>query len=556
MNQPEPQSLPFPTLISDIEKGLVKIPQFQRDFVWTKEKSALLLDSMLKGFPIGTFILWKTKESLRAVRNLGGAKLPDTPKGDFTQYVLDGQQRLTSLYAAAKGLKVDREERTDDFGEIFVDLLAKADEQVVTIDTAGRKPGAFIRLTDLLNADFTFLAGYPDKFHKKLAEYQNRLRTYAFSIVLVKEAPLDVATEIFTRINVTGRPLSVFEIMVAKTFDAERSFDLADEYDKLMDRLQQAQYDVLPPATILQSVSSIIVKECSKKAILKLNKKKFIDVWPDAVEGICGAVDYFRTFYRIPVSRLLPYAALLVPFSYFFYHHPDRPSGEQLRFMQDFFWRVSLGGRYSYSLEARLAQDIRRIDDILAGKQPSYETPIDVSPEFVRQNGWFSTGRSYVKAILCLLAYKQPKSFVDDSAVIVSNDWLKRANSKNYHHFFPRAYLHKKGIDELDINNIANITIVDDFLNKRLIRDKAPSRYMRGFAKENPDLTRTMRSHLIKLDKFGVWENDYERFLRERCKAISRELSKRIVPQDIDELGQAVSTDDYEEAEYEEATAA
>ncbi len=91
MNQPEPQSISFSTLLNDIEQGLIKIPQFQRDFVWTKEKSALLLDSMLKGFPIGTFILWKTRESLRTVRNLGDASLPDTPEGEFIQHVLDGQ---------------------------------------------------------------------------------------------------------------------------------------------------------------------------------------------------------------------------------------------------------------------------------------------------------------------------------------------------------------------------------------------------------------------------------------------------------------------------------
>ncbi len=71
MNQPEPQSIPLPILMNDVQKGLIKIPQFQRDFVWTKEKSARLLDSILKGYPIGTFILWKTKETLRTIRNLG-----------------------------------------------------------------------------------------------------------------------------------------------------------------------------------------------------------------------------------------------------------------------------------------------------------------------------------------------------------------------------------------------------------------------------------------------------------------------------------------------------
>jgi uncharacterized protein with ParB-like and HNH nuclease domain len=66
--------------MSDIDKGTIKIPQFQRDFVWNKEKSAKLLDSIVKGYPIGTFILWKTKEELRSLRNIGGLELPRTPR--------------------------------------------------------------------------------------------------------------------------------------------------------------------------------------------------------------------------------------------------------------------------------------------------------------------------------------------------------------------------------------------------------------------------------------------------------------------------------------------
>ena len=438
-------------------------------------------------------------------------------------------------------------------GEMYIDLEAGEDEPIVIIDKDGRDQKSVVRVVDLLNADFSFLAAYPKALHEKLSVYKNRLQTYAFSIVLVKEAPIDIATQIFTRINVTGRPLSVFEIMVAKTFDSTRDFDLAYEYDKLIDRLQQVSYETLLPATILQTVSAILVKECSKKEILKLDKGKFIDVWPEAVDAIYRAVDYFRGYYRISVSRLLPYGALLVPFSYFFYRHSDRPTGDEAQRLQDFFWRVALGGRYSYSLESRLSQDIQKIDEILEGKLPSYETPIDTSENFIRRNGWFATGRSYIKAILCVLAHKQPKSFVDDSVVTISNDWLKRGNSKNYHHFFPKAYLNNQGLADVEINHIANITIVDDFLNKRLIRDKAPDRYMRDFARKNPNLDNTMRSHLIRINSYGVWESNYKKFIRKRCKAISQELARRVIRQDIDELGQAVHTDDYEEAEYEEA---
>ena len=80
MRLPEPQSSPVSTLISDIEKGMIKIPQFQRDFVWDLTKSADLMDSIVKGYPIGTFIFWKTKERLRSIRNIGGVKLPEPVK--------------------------------------------------------------------------------------------------------------------------------------------------------------------------------------------------------------------------------------------------------------------------------------------------------------------------------------------------------------------------------------------------------------------------------------------------------------------------------------------
>jgi hypothetical protein len=540
--------------MSAIELGQIKIPQFQRDFVWTKDKSAKLLDSILKGFPIGTIILWKTKEQLRTVRNIGNASLPDTPPGDYVQQVLDGQQRLTSLYASVKGLTVPRDGLNQDFSAIFVDLKAAEDGDLVITDADGRPDKSYIRLSDLLNANFTFLAGFPPKYHEKLKTYQERLQSYSFSVILVTDAPIDVATEIFTRINVTGKPLSVFEIMVAKTFDKKRDFDLAEQYDALIANLTQIEYGTVPSAVVLQTVAAILTKEVRKKEILALDRKRFIDVWPKAVEAIEAAAEYFRNFYRIPVSNLLPYPALFVPFGYFFYHHPDRPTGEQRDYLQDFFWRVSLTARYSGPTETNIGQDIGRIDDILKKKLPDYDFGVDTSPEFIRKNGYFNAGRSFIKAILCIYAHHEPKSFVDDSLVRISNDWLKQANSKNYHHFFPKAFLGKDRERPYElINHIANITIVDDFLNKRQIRHKAPSAYMRQFEKRNLKLAKTMRTHLIRLDDSGIWEDDYDRFLDMRCRLISAELKKRIIRREIDQSGQTTVSESVENDEVEVA---
>ena len=547
MHQPEPQSLMYPTLLHDIEKGSIKIPQFQRDFVWTKQKSAKLLDSIVKGYPIGTFILWKTKESLRAVRNIGDAKLPETPAGDFIQYVLDGQQRMTSIFASLKGLKIEREGSSDDFKDIFIDLTAPDDGDIVITDMASKEPKALIRVVDLINAELSFLFGYPAEFHGRLDELRTRIKNYAFSTILLREAPIDVATEVFTRINVTGSPLSVFEIMVAKTFDPAKDFDLAEKYDGLMERLRDVDYDTIPPSVVLQTVSAIIVKDCDKKAILGLDKKRFIETWPGAIDAIESAVDYFRNFYRIPVSSLLPYGALLIPFSYFFYQQGEKPTGKKQDYLQDFFWRTSLGGRYSSSLETKVVQDLKRIDEICAERLPEYDYPIDISARFIEENGQFSVSRSYIKALLCLLAYQEPKSFVDNSIVRISNDWLKQVNSKNYHHFFPRSYLQKRIPNDPRINHIGNITIVDDHLNKNKIRDRAPSDYTSDFLARNKKLADTMRTHLIDLQTFGIWEDYFDAFFKNRCDWISRELATRVIRHSVDARVQPVDLADIEE---------
>jgi len=116
----------------------------------------------------------------------------------------------------------------------------------------------------------------------------------------------------------------VFEIMVAKTYDVDKKFDLAEKFDALITDLQSVDYDTLSSATVLQTVSVLIRKDCRKREILNLPKEEVIKTWPKTVEAIRATIDYFRNYYRIPVSRLLPYPGLIIPFAYFFYKHPDQ----------------------------------------------------------------------------------------------------------------------------------------------------------------------------------------------------------------------------------------
>jgi len=542
---PEPQSFLITDLINDVKRGYIKIPQFQRDFIWSKEKAASLMDSILKGYPIGTMILWKTKETLRAIRNLGGVDLPETPSGDFIQYVLDGQQRMTSIFATLSGAKVRREYRIEDFSEIYINLEANDDEEIVISGRNSIDEKSIIKLTSLLYGGVKYLASFSEKYHQRLDQFKRNIQTYQIPSIPIREVPIDVATEIFTRINEGGKPLSVFEIMVAKTFDVERDFDLAESYDALINELDRVDYGTISEATVLRTVAVILKKECSKKVILNLNKLDFIDIWPKAVDAIERAVDYLRNYFKIPVSKLLPYNDLIVLYAYFFHHHNERPLGDKEKYLQDLFWRISLTERYSAGTEAKIAQDIKRVDMILEDTLPDYNySPYSkLTPEGIGQNGVFSVGRSYIKAILCILAEQQPKSFADNSIVRISNDWLKQANSRNYHHFFPKSYLKKEGVEDTKINHIANITIVDAYLNKRVIGSKSPSKYIQMF-KRNTMLGETMKSHLIDIETFGILNDDYDTFFAQRIKAISDTLKSKIIIQTIDQIDELLSTSD------------
>ena len=378
--QPKPDSKKYSDLIHDIQKGIIKIPKFQRDFVWSIDKTAKLLDSILKGYPIGTFILWRTDERINDIKNVGNLDIPDTPEGTKVEYVLDGQQRITSLYAAYLGAEIKKigEKKVTDYTNIFVNLdmdISVNDEQIITAEPIGEK---YVSLSDVLNFDFMKSKELEAKFTEEemqlINDYSTAFKTYEFSTVVLRKEDIDSAIEVFTRINTGGQTLTLFEIMSAKTYDESQSFDMQVKWEEFIKELKDIKYEGVSNSVVLSLLALVLsrTKECKRKTILELDKQVVIDNWNKAISALKDSIDYFRTTYRIPVSQLLPYDALLVPFAYFFYQYNNKPNADQRKYLEEFFWRVSLSYRYSSSSESKLAQDIKRIDLILGSQRPDY----------------------------------------------------------------------------------------------------------------------------------------------------------------------------------------
>jgi uncharacterized protein with ParB-like and HNH nuclease domain len=324
---PENANKKYEALFLEIDSGQIKLPMFQREFVWDKEQSAKLIDSILKGYPIGTFILWKTKEALRSVKDIGNHTLPETPKGDYAQYILDGQQRITSLYAIRKGIRISKDGKEINYRDIYVNLdyAPLNDEQIVTSQKEDDK--VYVSVHDLLTSDvLDFIDEIGKDKARQFQDYKTKLTTYDFATITIKDYPIDIACDVFSRINTGGKPLTLFEIMVAMTYDEAKGFDLALKYEELLNgsdevdtSLTKAKFDTVPAATVLQAVAAITTDSIRAKDILKIRRDKFIANWEPMVSSMFTAVDFIRTKLHVPVSQLLPYASLLVPFTYFFH---------------------------------------------------------------------------------------------------------------------------------------------------------------------------------------------------------------------------------------------
>lgn len=535
--QPDNHNKKYEALFVEIDTGQIKLPMFQREFVWEKEQSAKLIDSILKGFPIGTFIFWKTKEELRSYKEVGNHKLPDTPKGDYAQYILDGQQRITSLYAIRKGIRITKDGKEVDYRDIFINLDydPDTDEQIVVTEKVDGK--SFVSVHDVLSKSMgTFYKTLGSCQADQVDAYKNKLTTYDFSTITIKDYPIEVACEVFSRINTGGKALTVFEIMVAKTYDEARQFDLAERFELLRDGsdedkecLTAAKFETVPESIIMQCVAAIILKAVRSRDILKIRRDLFIDTWEPMKASLFTAIDFIRSELRVPVSQLVPYPALLVPLTYFFHKTGNKkPTNEQVRLLEQFFYWVGLNLRYSSSTESKLAEDFNKMDSIVKGEMPSYSrAELKVSSGTIAET-WFSAGNAYCKAILCLLAYQQPKSFDTSGMVILDNSNLKIASSRNYHHFFPKAYLAGTDTDH-EPNLIANITLIDGYSNKHRIGKKAPSKYIKAFAKDNKSISTALQTHLIEdIDAFGVSTDDYSTFIDQRAQAIALALNVKL----------------------------
>ena len=539
---PKPDDFELGELPGKLEHGDISIPQFQRQFVWSIEDCAKLLDSVFKGYPIGTVTLWQTQERMRQVKKIAGHLFPQAKPGYPVNYVLDGQQRLTSIYVCLKGERAFNGVAEVDYGKVYLRLdVADDDDNMVVTDVFGIPKDCYISIKDLFAPNYAVLQEKYGSMFSKICDYSKWLTTYKIPTVELTGATLLEATDIFTRINTTGKRLSVFEVMSARVYRETPHFDLIEKRDEQKEKWRKAGFETLPDYVTLQAMALCLHKSCTKDAVLSLTPDEVASKWSKIDKAFTEAIDYLRTVFGIPAADLLPYDVLIIPFVYFMFKNKGKkPTSSQTKWLKDYFWRTALTQRFSNAVASKLTNDVAFFDAVLKGKSPnkSHLPLVSITPKRIAAEGAFKTGSSFIKAILCLFAKHRPLSLRTNAPVLIDNSWVSKKNAKNYHHFFPRAYM--KAVESAEstreVDHIANIVIIDSADNQYIKKD-APSRYIGRFRRDNPDLDAALKSHLIDdIVTFGIGNDNYKQFFDRRVSRICEELAKNIVHRDEDEL--------------------
>lgn len=507
------ETLTISKVIDRISSGDIRVPAFQRDFVWEPDQVAFLLDSIYKEFPIGTIILWKTDKRLNTEKNLGYFVLPE-PKKDYpVNYVLDGQQRLTSLFSV---FQTTLKPESNEWVDIYFDL--ESDENIqesafLALDSNEVDPTRHFPVNTFFDS-VEYRKATKDLNDEKVTKIdlvQRKFLTYIIPDIVFETDDMTNVAIVFERINRAGTELNVFELLSAWSWSD--SFDLVEKFDYLQDRIADHGYEDLCNDRDLQLriTSGIIKDNTSPKTILSLKGDEIRDNFEKVENGILGAIDFLKRELNVRHYKMLAFPGILVPLSSFF--ATDRKDGQAYTSLQNdkikkWFWRSLFSRRFSAGVNERQAYDINQMHHLKADENYDFAyPPQEIKFDFTKSN--FSSGNANSKALISMLNQKSPYSFLS-GAKIDLDLVLKKGSKHEYHHIFPKKYLENHGKTRREINILSNICFLTRSDNNT-ISDKSPNEYNKLIKDDKRE--QYLKSAFVPLD---FHEIEYEEFIEKR----------------------------------------
>jgi len=234
------------------------------------------------------------------------------------------RERLHWMQGLGLGSYEDGKFTLSENGRTVIDnlLVEREEERKSKEELKAEYQSRFISVKKIVSSTLLKLArGLSDERYDALDKVVTSFQNYPFSAIYVLDQPIEVACEIFERINNSGKVLNLVDLMVAKSYSP--SFNLRKKLNSFLVELSKEGYGDVPDVTIIQCLSAILCKSIKRRDILTLDKEAIRDKWTEVVESLRKAVDFLKSTLNLTNSKIIPYNTLLVPLAYYFYHNDE-----------------------------------------------------------------------------------------------------------------------------------------------------------------------------------------------------------------------------------------
>jgi len=515
-------------MMTEMSNGEYRIPEFQREYVWAKPDVTSLFDSVYNSYPIGSIFAWKVPDDMnrffRKLRQLDQPPLEETNRE--ISFILDGQQRLTSLYLGLKGLEFN----DYDYSRVVFDI--DNEEFILSSGSADRLVSMSEVWDDEKRMEVT--TGMSDQRRMTVQDCYNQFNNYKLPVIEVDTRNFEEVIDIFERINQEGQDLSRFDIVHANIWSEE--FNLRHRIDNdIIEPLRDRGFGGVDRETVAEALSLAIEKKSKTKVQKSLDSGEVQRNWGDVKDAFMNAVRYIRQRYNIKRVEFLPYESLIAVLAYYMYHSQEETVKSKHQDQIDrYFWRVVVSDHWERGRQTTISSDISIIDNIIEGHEVEIDFTPTINPEKLKNANIKRSNSSVRNAFLCILANSNPLNFEDGTPIDLSQEHFTSFQLQN-HHIFPNAYLRQLGYSKEDRKSVADITFLPRNINND-ISDNAPSEYFENY-RHRDDFEEIMHSHFIPYGQSSaIWDDDYEKFLEQRCTVIMEKVRELIGGSlDIDE---------------------
>jgi len=509
------------TILDQIDLGSMALPEFQRGYVWNRDQVRSFMYSLYRKHPVGSLLVWVAKTETSSTRGDGGL----TPGS--VKLLLDGQQRITSLYGIIRG-KAPKffDGNTKTFTGLHFNLEEENFEFYAPLKMKDNP--LWIDVTELMNKGvgefIKAMMSNPD-LQPKLNTYINRINAIDqiqgidlhIEEVTGEEKTVDVVVDIFNRVNTGGTKLSKGDLALAKVCaewpEARR------EMKTRLEKWAKAGFN-FRLEWLLRCINTVVTGEALFAALKDVDTAKFQQGLMQAEKAVDSLLNLISSRLGLDHDRVLG-SRYSFPLLVRYLTQRGGTVTDPKECDKLLYWYVHtfLWGRYAGSTESVLNQDLALIEQA--------DGALDRLVNHLRQNrgdlrlqasdflGW-SKGARFYPLLYMLTRACHARDW--ETGAELSNHMLGRLAGLELHHIFPRSLLYQHGYNKAEVNALGNFTFLTQETNLK-VTNRNPEEYLHTYAQKNPA---ALESHWIPMDR-SLWRvENYPQFLDARRDLLAK----------------------------------